>query len=665
MSVKLFLSSVTVEFPGYREELRGQLTHDHVEIKVQEDIKGYGFPTLEELDRYIATCDAVIHLAGEMAGAAVPADAAQAFIVQRPRLLEKFAPLRDALSAGCALSYTQWEAWLALDHGKPLKIYRPVSSPAAAPATSVPGGSPPMSQSEHLASLARLDFHPTPFETVDRLAAQISTTLLVDLLRKAGAARQPGRLVGATDNRLIPREATVLGRQDEIAEVVAFLRGMADAAVVTAHVTGVGGIGKTEVCKAALRQWMGERPDAVVFYVNVPDEATADGLVYDIARAIGVDGIETLEQLLPAMPAGLYYLDNLESVTEDPRGFATLRMLKEQPGVRILASSRVGLSGLFGKPIDVGRLPLPAALGLFRSLWESDDPPAEEALTSFVEDQLGCHALSVALTARLGRECPFTELTSRWASVGTASAGLSQGESRLDSLQVSLRLTAQVLARTDGALTLWTAAAMFATGLPNEVLIELERLAGLNAARSRLVNHNLLTRVGDRWQMLPPVGRFALDMSAEDRLGFDWAAGRQLLRSLFEPAVDRADDIASTAEALAARSWLLEHFGAWSRLVRHELAGKAPDQDWLQRMLVRTRNLYPFSGALAVDVLRDMASKLARPSLALHLLGDLESRLGRLDEARTLYDRALKLFEGEQSGLGQANTLKALGDLER
>ncbi|HMV18177.1 MAG TPA: tetratricopeptide repeat protein, partial [Rhodocyclaceae bacterium] len=47
----------------------------------------------------------------------------------------------------------------------------------------------------------------------------------------------------------------------------------------------------------------------------------------------------------------------------------------------------------------------------------------------------------------------------------------------------------------------------------------------------------------------------------------------------------------------------------------------------------------------------------------LQALGDLESRLGRPDEARRLYEQALELFVKEQDGLGQANTLKALGDL--
>lgn len=46
-------------------------------------------------------------------------------------------------------------------------------------------------------------------------------------------------------------------------------------------------------------------------------------------------------------------------------------------------------------------------------------------------------------------------------------------------------------------------------------------------------------------------------------------------------------------------------------------------------------------------------------------LGELERRLGRLDEARALYGRALSLYERLQDGLGQANTLQALGDLLR
>ena len=49
----------------------------------------------------------------------------------------------------------------------------------------------------------------------------------------------------------------------------------------------------------------------------------------------------------------------------------------------------------------------------------------------------------------------------------------------------------------------------------------------------------------------------------------------------------------------------------------------------------------------------------------LQALGDLERRLGRPDEARRLYDLVLALYEKEQDGLGQANTLQSVGDLLR
>jgi len=45
-------------------------------------------------------------------------------------------------------------------------------------------------------------------------------------------------------------------------------------------------------------------------------------------------------------------------------------------------------------------------------------------------------------------------------------------------------------------------------------------------------------------------------------------------------------------------------------------------------------------------------------------LGDLESRLGNVEQARAHYDAALPLYEAEQDRLGKANTLKSLGDLE-
>ena len=45
-------------------------------------------------------------------------------------------------------------------------------------------------------------------------------------------------------------------------------------------------------------------------------------------------------------------------------------------------------------------------------------------------------------------------------------------------------------------------------------------------------------------------------------------------------------------------------------------------------------------------------------------LGDLQSRLGRNEQARTAYDEARTLYKQESNRLGEANVLRGLGDLE-
>ena len=118
MSVSVFLSTVSDEFRLYRDRLRGDLTRHNVEVKVQEDFKGLGHDTLHKLDVYIAHCDAVVHLVGDMTGSAPDATEQTALLRAHPDLPVALPPLTEALSRGDPVSYTQWEAWLALYHGK-------------------------------------------------------------------------------------------------------------------------------------------------------------------------------------------------------------------------------------------------------------------------------------------------------------------------------------------------------------------------------------------------------------------------------------------------------------------------------------------------------------------------------------------------------------------
>jgi hypothetical protein len=114
MSVTVFLSTVSDEFRPYRDALRVDLTRHDVHVKVQEDFKNLGGDTLDKLDVYIAHCDAVVHLVGDMTGSCPDAREQSALVAKYPDIAKELPPLGEALKDDAAISYTQWEAWLVL-----------------------------------------------------------------------------------------------------------------------------------------------------------------------------------------------------------------------------------------------------------------------------------------------------------------------------------------------------------------------------------------------------------------------------------------------------------------------------------------------------------------------------------------------------------------------
>ena len=112
--VKLFLSCVSDEFGAYRETLRHALTRPNVEIKIQEDFKALGGDTLAMLEAYIEHLRGVVHFVGEMAGSAPTATSVDDLLRRRPELATRLADKGMGREALGELTYTQWEAWLAI-----------------------------------------------------------------------------------------------------------------------------------------------------------------------------------------------------------------------------------------------------------------------------------------------------------------------------------------------------------------------------------------------------------------------------------------------------------------------------------------------------------------------------------------------------------------------
>ena len=182
MSISVFLSTVSDEFRAYRDKLVHDLTRHDVAVKVPEDFKDLGGDTLDKLDVYVVHCNVVVHLVGDMCGAAADAGQQQALAAKYPDLPQRLPPLGEALRDGAGIPYTQWEAWLALYHNKPLMIAK--AAPAAPRGPNyAPTDGTRAAQAAHLARLKAYRRYPgCEFRNPDDLAMHIALGAILDLL---------------------------------------------------------------------------------------------------------------------------------------------------------------------------------------------------------------------------------------------------------------------------------------------------------------------------------------------------------------------------------------------------------------------------------------------------------------------------------------------------
>ncbi|MDN5753731.1 MAG: DUF4062 domain-containing protein [Nitrosospira sp.] len=193
--IQIFLSTVSAEFRSYRDVLRRDLDRPNVTVKVQEDFIATGTETLDKLDEYIRGCNAVIHLVGDMTGAWANATAVAAIGQRYPDLAARLPVLSPFLEPGApALSYTQWEAWLALYHGKKLIIAVPQDG-APRDERYVLNEDQRAAQQAHLERLQIVGRYPEiHFASADRLAVEVAYSKLLDILISAGLIMKPANL---------------------------------------------------------------------------------------------------------------------------------------------------------------------------------------------------------------------------------------------------------------------------------------------------------------------------------------------------------------------------------------------------------------------------------------------------------------------------------------
>ncbi|MGD1038256.1 MAG: tetratricopeptide repeat protein [Roseiarcus sp.] len=309
MSVQLFISCVSKEFGDYREPLRRLLTRDNVEVKVQEDFKDFGGVMLAKLDRYIGGCSAVVHIVGDMTGAAPPDVEVRALLAHHPDLPDRFAPLGAALRACEAISYTQWEAWLALAHGVDLLIVAPKPVAPRGPEYTH-NDAMIAAQVSHLQRLEAAGRH-CGFEFADQndLCSHVAVTIVLDILVAASAEarpRQPRNLPYASLGELF------VGRDAFLAKLHGALNHAGKAAVTGRALHGLGGVGKTRL--------------AVEYAHRHADD-------YRALMFVSADTPQKLQSGLAALAGGdVLDLKEKEQREDEKKVAAVLKWLDDHPG---------------------------------------------------------------------------------------------------------------------------------------------------------------------------------------------------------------------------------------------------------------------------------------------------------------------------------------------
>ncbi len=186
---KLFLSAVSSEFLAYRELLAKDLKRPTLDVAVQEDFIVTDGTTLEKLDRYIRACHGIVHLVGKAAGAVPEERAVAALPARHPDFAARLPPLAARLAKPQpGFSYTQWEAYLALYHRRPLFVYRPADFELDAlrvprHARFVFRAAEARSQQEHYARISALGLDRGQFLTEERLSSAVLRDLVEILPR--------------------------------------------------------------------------------------------------------------------------------------------------------------------------------------------------------------------------------------------------------------------------------------------------------------------------------------------------------------------------------------------------------------------------------------------------------------------------------------------------
>ena len=467
----------------------------------------------------------------------------------------------------------------------------------------------------------------------------------------------------------------IFGRDKEIYEIAQLLRPQQGEAL---EVFGIGGIGKTTVCKRVLEILENDGINCVS--VTARNSATAD-VQRDILLALGIDAIEDeispdkyAETLLEKAKESrrVLYIDNAETpIANDKAAFrAWFYSFARESGWRIMHSTQLSIGDNIKhhpmEPLQTGD-----AYSMFEEHWGEIPAEAEkerQAAQRIVTELLSGHPLAIEIAAS-------PRLKRKYSKPSRLEKEIRDGDENLkrdgdpakphNSMSATLGTLGLIIAEieksavAEHAKTVWSIIAQY----PGEFSDDLFSLTFAEDPDYKEALYLLreFSLVANEYAMLEPIKKEA-PSDAETK-----KSSRAKLFGALSALFGKGDDLHS-ADRQKWHEMSLSSLQPALKLLRE---ADPDDFDMLKPVVFSMLNYFTFSAYASAEALRKLA-RLYREkhdnlglANALKSLGNLENRLGGVDEARRHYEEAERLYQDERDNLGLANALKSLGDLER
>jgi tetratricopeptide (TPR) repeat protein/transcriptional regulator with XRE-family HTH domain len=538
--------------------------------------------------------------------------------------------------------------------------------------------------------------------------------LLADALRLGGAARAEfeaaargrgarGGVAAAT--RALPRDiASFTGRQQELAELMAAVTGIAEAGgVVGIHaIGGMAGVGKTAFAVHAAHRLAGRFPGGQIFlplYGHTPGRQPVDPedalasllLTVGVAPGLIPPGLQARMALWRDRLAG----QQLLLIFDDAAGSEqVLPLLPGTGGSLVLVTSRRHLAALDdAAAISLDTLPADEAAGLLIRLAGRPGLDAGDPGVAEITRLCGYLPLAIGMVARQLRHHPAWTAAGRAADLAAAVDRLELMATENLSVAAAFNLSYAYLGPDLQRLfrRLGLHPGPEADGYAAAALDGTEPAAARRSLEALYDQYLLTEAAPGRYRMHDLIREHAralaerLDPDQDRKLAtarlldyYQHAAARAaaLFARQTRPAPAAADGAIPAAVPALAGS---EHALAWARAERASLlacldhAGETGEHARVIALTAGLAGLLRLDGSWAEAITRHHAAIGAAQHLgdrlgqanALDDLGDVRRLTGDYPAAAQALEQALDIYRGLGDRLGQANALTDLGMVRR